>query len=94
MIGGIVLGIVTMNVLLAQTSFHIDAVSERVVALVQERLELVRQQAELSAPDRIAAWARRHGMRLPDDIRFLHAPGDASAAPVGTADGSSNGTAP
>ena len=26
-------------------------------------------------PDRIAAWAARHGMRLPDEIRILHVPG-------------------
>jgi hypothetical protein len=51
--------------------------------LSQEHLALVREQATLSAPGRIAAWASRHGMRLPDDIRILHAPGVGSADPAG-----------
>jgi cell division protein FtsL len=85
-IGSMLLGLVSLNALLAQTSFRIDEAERRIEALAQEHLELVREQASLSAPGRIAAWARRNGMRLPDDIRSLHASGDATTAPAGVAD--------
>jgi cell division protein FtsL len=85
-VGSIVLGLVSLNALLAQTSFRIDDVSDRIDSLSQEFLRLTREQAELSAPGRIAAWASRHGMRLPDDIHLLHVPTSASAAPAGVPD--------
>ena len=83
-LGSMVFGIVVVNVLLAQTSFRITSAEQRLEELSQEHLELVSEQASLSAPGRIAAWANRHGMRLPDDIRILHAPGGRSADPAGT----------
>lgn len=85
-----ILGIVSLNVLLAQTSFRIDAVERRIADLSREQVDLVRRQATLSAPGRIADWAARHGMRLPDDIRSLHAPSDPHEAPAG-ADPSASG---
>jgi cell division protein FtsL len=83
LVGSMVFGIVVLNVLLAQASFRIDESERRLEALSEEHLELEREQATLSAPGRIAAWASRHGMRLPDDIRILHAPGKGSADPAG-----------
>jgi cell division protein FtsL len=83
LVGSIVFGIVVLSALLAQTSFRIDQEERRLEELSQENLELVREHATLSAPGRIAAWATRHGMRLPDDIRILHAPGVGSADPAG-----------
>ena len=83
LIGSMLFGIVVLNALLAQTSFRIDQAERRIEELSQEHLSLVREQATLSAPGRIAAWASRHGMRLPDDIRILHAPGVGSADPAG-----------
>jgi cell division protein FtsL len=82
-VGSMVLGIVTLNALLAQQSFRIDEAERRIDALETEQLDLVHEQARLSAPGRIAAWARRNGMRLPDDIRSLHAFGDTRSAPAG-----------
>jgi cell division protein FtsL len=86
-VGLMVLGLVSLNALLAQASFRIDDLSNRMHRLEGDHLELVSEQARLSAPGRIADWARRNGMRLPDDIRLLHAP-DASTAPAGAADAS------
>jgi cell division protein FtsL len=86
-VGSTVLGLVSLNALLAKASFRVDDVSNRIDALETEHLELVLEQAQLSAPGRIADWARRIGMRLPDDIRVLHAP-DASTAPAEGADAS------
>ena len=82
-VGSLVLAIVVLHVLLAQQSFRIDAAERRIEELGAEHLSLVTEQATLSAPSRIAQWAERHGMRLPDDIRFLRAssgPGDPAGA--------------
>jgi cell division protein FtsL len=81
-----VLGLVALSALLAQNSFRVDDLQRRIGLLSQENVELTRQQAALSAPGRIAAWARSHGMRLPDEIRFLHVPAVRSTAPAGDAD--------
>ena len=89
-LGSMVFGIVVVNVLLAQTSFRISAAEQRLEELSQEHLELVSEQASLSAPGRIAAWASRHGMRLPDDIRILHASGGRQADPAGAGSSSSS----
>jgi cell division protein FtsL len=87
-VGLTVLAIVVLHVLLAQQSFRIDAAEQRVDALTQERLQLVTERATLSAPGRIADWASRHGMRLPDDIRILRAPsGPSDPAGAGTSPG-------
>lgn len=83
LLGSMVFGIVVVNVLLAQASFHIDQVERHLEGLSEEHLELAREQATLSAPGRISAWASRHGMRLPDDIRILHAPGRYPEDPSG-----------
>lgn len=88
-VGSLLIGVVSLNVLAAQVSFHVDAAERRVADLSSERVDLVRREATLSAPGRIAGWAARHGMRLPDDIRSLHAPSGppdpAGAAAPGTA---------
>jgi cell division protein FtsL len=88
-LGSMVLGIVSLSALLAQQSFRIDEAERRMEELTTAQLDLVHEQARLSAPGRIAAWARRNGMRLPDDIRSLHASGDLPTAPAGAADTSS-----
>jgi hypothetical protein len=83
LVGSLVFGIVILNVLLAQASFHLTEAERRLEALTQEHLVLVRQQATLSAPDRIAAWAARHDMRLPDELQILHVTGGLAADPAG-----------
>ena len=90
-VGVLVFGIVVLHVLLAQQSFRIDAAERRIEALDGEHLDLVRAQATLSAPGRIAGWATRHGMRLPDDIRILRAPkGPSDPAGAGTTSAASD----
>jgi cell division protein FtsL len=88
-----VFGIVVLNVLLAQASFHIDEVERRIETLSAAQVDLVREQATLSAPGRIAHWASRHGMRLPDDIRILHASGRTGVDPAGADPSSAGGGA-
>jgi cell division protein FtsL len=94
MIGSMVFGIVVLHVLLAQTSFRIDRAERAIEELSREHVSLIREQATLSAPGRIAAWARRHGMRLPDDIRILHVPGVDPADPAGAGTPSSSSGGP
>jgi hypothetical protein len=79
--------IVILHVLLAQQSFRIDETQRRIQTLSAVHLDLARTQATLSAPGRIATWATRHGMRLPDSIRILRAPkGSSDPAGAGTTD--------
>ena len=100
LVGSLVFGIVIFNVLLAQASFRLTEAERRLEGLSQEHLVLVRQQATLSAPDRIAAWAARHGMRLPDELQILHVTGGLAADPAGAdpsgraSDGSAEGEDP
>jgi len=91
LVGLTVFAIVVVHVLLAQQSFRIDEAERRIEVLGQDHLELVRERATLSAPGRIAVWANRHGMRLPDDIRILRAP-NGHDDPIG-ADGLPEGSA-
>ncbi len=85
-LGLLILGLVAMNALVAQGSFRIDDLTKRIEALSERNLVLTREQATLSAPGRIAAWARRHDMRLPDVIHILHVPNAGRAAPAGVPD--------
>ena len=83
LVASMVLGIVVLHALIAQQSFRLTDATRKIDQLGVERLELLRAQATLSAPGRIADWAFRHGMRLPDDIRIVRAPegsGDPSGA--------------
>jgi cell division protein FtsL len=81
-VGSMMFAIVILHVLLAQQSFRIDETQRRIQTLSTVHLDLARSQATLSAPGRIATWATRHGMRLPDSIRILRAP-KGSSDPTG-----------
>jgi cell division protein FtsL len=85
-VGAMVLALVSLNAVLAKASFQADDLSDRIDRLEAQQLELTSEQAQLSAPGRIYDWARRNGMRLPDDIRLLHAPDASTKDPAGVAD--------
>ncbi|MEX0754033.1 MAG: hypothetical protein WD206_05230 [Actinomycetota bacterium] len=74
MVGATVIGLVALNAMLAQTSFSIDDLRSKADGLADRHTTLTRQVADRSSPGRIADWAVRHGMRLPDDIHILHVP--------------------
>jgi cell division protein FtsL len=97
LVASMVLGIVVLHALLAQQSFRLADAERKIDQLGLERLELLRAQATLSAPGRIADWAFRHGMRLPDDIRILRAPegsGDPSGAVTTVGDATDEASTP
>ncbi|MFM7719296.1 MAG: hypothetical protein ACKO8G_07435, partial [Actinomycetota bacterium] len=77
-LGGLLLAVVSLNVVLASSSLRIDAAQQRLRDLGAEQRELLRTQAALSSPERIAAWAESHGMRMAEDVRILGAAGNAA----------------
>jgi len=78
----LVVGVVALNALLAQTAFAVHGMQSRVSSLQEQRDVLATQAAELSSPSRIAKWASRYHMVLPTTVVILHVP-TASSRTVG-----------
>lgn len=77
-----VLGLVALQALLAQSSFQIDDLQSRMAKLTQTNQQLSLEAARLSSPSRIAIQARNIGMTLPaGGIQVLHVP-DGSPHPA------------
>jgi cell division protein FtsL len=70
----LVLGVVAMNALFAQTAFAVHSMQTRVAQLADEHDVLATDVAGLSSPSRIAAWAERYHMVLPDNVVILRVP--------------------
>lgn len=70
----LVLGVVAMNALFAQTAFAVHSTQTRVTELVEQHDVLATDVARLSSPSRIAAWAERAQMVPPDDVVILRVP--------------------
>ena len=70
----LVLGVVATNALFAQTAFAVHSMQTRVTDLAEQRDVLATDAARLSSPSRIAAWAERYQMVLPDDVVILRVP--------------------
>ena len=70
----LVLGVVAMNALFAQTAFAVHSMQTRVSDLAEQHDVLATDVARLSSPSRIAAWAERAHMVLPDDVVILRVP--------------------
>jgi cell division protein FtsB len=69
----LVVGIVTLTALLAQTAFHLQEVQGRLDGLDQRQVMLTDQVAHLSSPGAVAKWARQHDMVMPaaGDVHIL-----------------------
>jgi cell division protein FtsL len=65
-VGALVVGVVSVQALVAQTSFRMQELARRNTQLTQAGGQLQLEIAELSSPRRIAKEARRLGYRLPD----------------------------
>ena len=70
----LVVGVVALNALLAQTAFAVHGMQSQVSDLHEQRDVLATQAAELSSPSRIAKWASRYHMVLPTTVVILHVP--------------------
>jgi cell division protein FtsL len=66
LIGALVVGIVSLQALVSQTSFRMQDLQTHAKALQQQYGEQTLTVARLSAPERIAAAAYRAGLVLPD----------------------------
>jgi hypothetical protein len=73
----LVVGVVTLNALLAQTAFHLREEQSRLDDLHERQIMLTDQVAHLSAPGTVAKWARQHDMVMPaaGDVHILPVPG-------------------
>jgi cell division protein FtsL len=78
----LVLGVVATNALFAQTAFAVHSMQTRVTDLAEQRDVLATDAARLSSPSRIAAWAERYQMVLPDDVVILRVPGSGRVRSV------------
>ncbi|MFM8999810.1 MAG: hypothetical protein ACKOKE_07145 [Actinomycetota bacterium] len=74
LLGVLLFSAVALQVFAAQASLDIGAANDRIEQLADEQRELLRQQAALSAPGRIADWAAAHGMELATGVRILTGP--------------------
>ncbi|MFL5767756.1 MAG: hypothetical protein ACJ758_07930 [Actinomycetota bacterium] len=72
----LIVGLVSLNAVLAQVSFSVDALTTRVNNLQQKGEELRKDVAVLSSPDRVYREAVKQGMVTPDprDVHVLHPP--------------------
>ena len=71
-VAALVLGLVVLNVMVSESSFRLDELSDR-VARLERRVEIRRLEvARLSAPDRIARQASRLGLVVPDPTSVVH----------------------
>ena len=88
LIGSVVVGIVTLQALVSQTSFRMQDLQAHNRALQQDYGARTLSVARLTAPDRIAAAARRAGLVLPDPSQLytLHVggPQGSTEAPAGS----------
>ena len=73
----LVVGVVALNALLAQTAFHMREAEARVADLQRANVRLTDEAARLSSPVEVATWARRHGMVTPTagSVHVLQVPG-------------------
>ena len=76
-VGGLVLGLTTLNAMVAQSSFKVDDLSSRVDRLQQEAEHKQLEYAQLTAPDRIVSAAQGQGLVLPkpNAVKVVHVQG-------------------
>jgi hypothetical protein len=73
----LIVGVVTLNALLAQAAFQMRAEQDRVQTLQRETVRLTDEAARLSSPGVVATWARQHDMvtPAPGEVHILRVPG-------------------
>jgi cell division protein FtsL len=87
-----VFGVVVLQVLVSQTSFHMDRLTQQDAVLQESHGRLELQVAQLSAPERIAEEARRLGLIVPPDVQTITVGGGAGGGAAST--GQSSGGRP
>ena len=77
----LVVGVVAINALFAQTAFAIHETQARVADLREQQAVLATESARLSSPGRIAEWAARSQMVVPQNVVILHVGRGATEKP-------------
>jgi cell division protein FtsL len=67
----LVVAVVSISAMAVQTSFAVEAVERRIVELADRAELLTNDVAALSAPGRVARWARERGMVAPAGVEVL-----------------------
>jgi hypothetical protein len=80
-VGTLVTGIVSLQALVAQTSFRMQALTRRSSELEESYGRLKLELARLSSPDRIVREAHRLGYGLPEEVRTLPVAGGRQPDP-------------
>ena len=75
LLGLVILGLVSLNALLAQNSFRIAELTDRVDQLSKIHDDRVLEVADLSTPSRILGEAESLGMEIPKRTVVLRIPG-------------------
>jgi hypothetical protein len=73
----LIVGVVTLNALLAQAAFQMRTAQDRIATLHRDAETLTDEAARLSSPVVVATWARRHDMvtPAPGEVHILRVPG-------------------
>jgi cell division protein FtsL len=80
-VGAMVMGLVSMQALVAQRSFDVRDLERRAAELSTDHVQLRRELAELSNPGRIEAAARRAGLVPQQQAQVLEVPAAAAPGP-------------
>jgi cell division protein FtsL len=82
-------GLVSLQAILAQSSFRTAELQTRIGDLADRHGVLTSEVARLSAPGRVAAWAEAHGMRAADvgHIVIVTVPSDDASRSSGEGPG-------
>ncbi|HEX3299277.1 MAG TPA: hypothetical protein VHW68_04125 [Actinomycetota bacterium] len=67
----LIIGIASLSALFVQSSFSVDGLQTSLSTLQQQNTDLREQVAQASSPQRVMAWARARGMRMPDHVITL-----------------------
>lgn len=70
----LVVGVVALNALFAQTAFSVHSMQMRVTDLGEQHDVMAMEAAQLSSPSRIATWAELSQMVLPERVVILRVP--------------------
>lgn len=87
----LVVALVSVSALAVETGFGIDRTEARIAELLDEGERLRSDVANMSAPGRIAHWAARKGLVVPENVIVLQVPGDAAHADPARTGGEGDG---
>jgi hypothetical protein len=74
----LVVGVVSLSALIVRSSFRVDALQASLTTLQADHEDLAIDVVTLSAPSRIAAWARDRGMVRADEVHVLRVRADGT----------------